>query len=345
MDFRFTAEQERFRAEIGDFLKKELTPEMRAEMMAHPEEGSFNKEFSKKLAKKGWIGIAWPKEYGGLGLGYIERLIYNEEMTYRQAPTAYHHTSERQMGPSIILHGTDWQKKEFLPKITQADICFCIGYTEPGAGSDLASLQTRAVEDGDDFVVNGQKIYTSGAHVSDWIWLATRTDTNAPKHKGISILLVDLKSPGITVRPLWTMAGGRFNEVYFDSLRVPKRNLVGEKNRGWYVLMANLDFERSGIERVTENLLVLQELVRYVNETKRNGRPLAQNPLVRQRLAELAIEFQAGRMLSYRVAWLQSKGVVPNYEASMAKAFGSELGQRVAHVGMQILGLYGQLGP
>jgi len=275
----------------------------------------------------------------------MERLIYNEEMTYYQAPIAYHHAAERQMGPSIILYGSEELKKEFLPRIAAGQLCFAIGYTEPEAGSDLASLQTRAVEEGDDFVVNGQKTYTSGAHVAQYVWLACRTDPSVPKHKGISVLIVDLTLPGVTVRPLITMSGGRFNEVFFDNVRVPRRYLVGEKNQGWYITASNLDFERSGIERVTENLLVFEKLVRYVRDARGSGAPLGKDPLVRHRLAEMAIEFQVGRLLSYRVAWLMGQGKVPNYEASMAKVYGSELSQRVTATALQVLGLSGQLAP
>ncbi len=344
MDFRFTPEQDAFRQEIRDFLNAELTEEMRREMAERPEEGGFSPEFSRKLARKGLIGVAWPKEYGGKGLGYTERLIYNEEMTYAQAPVRYHHMSERQMGPSIILYGTEEQKKDFLPRITAGEICFCAGYTEPGAGSDLASLQTRAVLDGDDFVINGQKTYTSGAHMAHYIWLACRTNPDVPKHKGVSVLIVDMKTPGVTVRPLITMSGGRFSEVFFDNARVPRRNLVGELNQGWYIVASNLDFERSGIERVAANALLFEKLVAYVSTATVNGRRLADDPLVRNRLAETAVEFQVGRLLAYRVAWLMSQGKHPNHEASMSKVFGSELSQRMTSTAVQVLGLAGQLG-
>ncbi|MDO8531087.1 MAG: acyl-CoA dehydrogenase family protein [Dehalococcoidia bacterium] len=345
MDFCFTSEQDAFRKEIRDFLDAELTTEMRREMAERPEEGGFSPEFSRKLARKGLIGVAWPREYGGKGMGYIERLIYNEEMTYAQAPVRFHHMSERQMGPSIILYGTEEQKKEFLPRITAGDLCFCAGYTEPGAGSDLASLQARAVLDGDDFVVNGQKTYTSGAHMAQYIWLACRTNPDVPKHKGVSVLIVDMQSPGLTVRPLITMSGGRFSEVFFDNVRVPRRNLVGELNQGWYIVASNLDFERSGIERVAANALLFEKLVAYVRAATVNGRRLADDPLVRARLAETAIEFQVGQRLAYRVAWLMSQGKHPNHEASMSKVFGSELSQRVTAIALQVMGLAGQLGP
>ena len=341
MDFRFTAEQEKFRQELRHFLQREVTPELLEELEARGEEG-YSREFTQQVARKGWIGLAWPKEYGGQGLGYIERLIYNEEMVYRKAPWGYHFFGDRQHGPSFIAAGTEKQKKTYLPRITSGEAGFCVGYTEPGAGSDLASVQTRAVADGDDFVINGQKMYTSGAHYSDHIWLATRTNPDVPKHKGISILIVDMKLPGVAVRPLITMDGGRTNEVFFDDVRVSKDCLVGEKDRGWYIMAANLDYERSGIERVTEYLRLFEGIVQFVRDASRDNSFMC-NPIVENKLAEMSIEFRVGQLLAYRVAWMQSQELIPNYEASMSKVFGSELSQRVANVGMQVMGLYGQL--
>ena len=341
MEFRFTPEQEAFRLEIRDFLKRELPPEPEDLSGSGEVGGQVSREFSKKLAAKGWIGLAWPREHGGRGLGYIERFIYNEEMVYHRAPTGFHHTAERQMGPSIIINGSDYQRRTYLPPIAAGEIAFGIGYSEPNAGSDLAGLQTAAVQDGDDYVINGQKIYTSGAHYADYIFLATRTDPNAPKHRGISVFVVPTNAPGLEVQPLWTMAGTRFNQIFFNGVRVNAREMVGERNQGWYVVAANLDFERSGIERVTGNLLLFEDVLRYCRETRRDGRSLMDDPVTRNRLAELAIEFTVGRMLAYRVSWLQSQGRVPNYEASMSKVYGSELTQRVAQAAMQVLGLYG----
>ena len=338
MDFRFTPSQEAFRQELRDFLAEEL-PKIKSgdegELF-----GAFSQPFSKKLADKGWIGVAWPREYGGKELGHVERTIFTEEMVAHEAPTAYHHVAERQMGPSIIRQGTEEQKRYFLPRIVSADVSFAIGMSEPGAGSDLASVQTRAVVDGDEYVVNGQKIWTSSAHLADWIWLVCRTDPEAPKHRGISILLVDMKSPGITVRPLINMAGTHgFNEVFFDSVRVPRKNLVGEENRGWYVVAENLDYERSGIERITATAGLYHGLVDYV----RAHRGADDGPVqaARYELADRAVELEVGRMLAYRVAWLLSQDRVPNYEASMSKAYGSEWTQRVARTGMKIMSAYG----
>ncbi len=328
MEFRFTPSQETFRDDVRHFLGAELP---KLPDRDDGESGGHSRPFSKLLADRGWIGLAWPKEFGGQELGHIERTIFTEEMVTHAAPTGYHFIAERQMGPSLIRQGTEEQKREFLPKIVNADVSFCIGMSEPGAGSDLANVQTRAVRDGDDYVVNGQKIWTSSAHLADWVWLVCRTDPDAPKHRGISILLVDLKSPGITIRPLINMAGRHgFNEVFYDNVRVPRTNLVGEENRGWYVTAENLDYERSGIERIAGTGGLFRSLVEHVRE--RGG-----SDPVRHALADRAIEYEVGRTLAYRVAWLLSQKRIPNHEASMSKAYGSEWTQRVARTGMSVL--------
>lgn len=331
MRFAFTPEQEAFRKELQDFLEREV-----------PRGGDldgYDRAFSKKLAERHWIGIAWPKEYGGQGLGSVEQMIYTEEMILHSAPRGYHFTAERQVGPSLILHGTEEQKRDWIPRIINADVSFALGLSEPGAGSDLAAVQTRAVRDGDEYIVNGQKIWTSGAHRCDAIWLVVRTDPDAPKHRGISCLMVDLDSPGITIRPLMDMTGQHhFNEVFFEDVRVPVDRRVGEENRGWYILAEHLDFERSGIERLVDLQHLFNDVMELARERAREGKlPDA----LRQRLAELTIELNVGRLMCYRVAWLQSVGRVPNYEASMAKAFGTEWSQRAMAAAMNLIQLDG----
>ncbi|MBI2873362.1 MAG: acyl-CoA dehydrogenase family protein [Chloroflexi bacterium] len=344
MDFSFTPEQERFRQEICAFLERELSPREERQLAGAAGTGNVDKEFSRKLGRKGWIGLAWPREHGGQGLGHIERLIYMEEMVLNTAPIGYHHAAERQMGPSIIMFGTPEQKRDFLPRIARGECGFAIGYSEPGTGSDLASLETRAMEDGDDFVINGTKIWTSLAHVDDYIWLAARTNMEAPKHRGISVFLVDLKLPGVTIRPIVNMAGlAEFNQVTFDNVRVPKSTMVGERERGWYVVAANLDFERAGIERVAGNWPLFQDVVQYLGQRRVNGGRATDDPRVRNRIAETAIEYTVGKLLCYRVAWMQEQGVVPNREASVSKLFGTEASQRMARTCMDLMGLYGQL--
>jgi alkylation response protein AidB-like acyl-CoA dehydrogenase len=257
-------------------------------------------------------------------------------MAYNRAPTQLGVGPDR-VGPTIILYGTEEQKAQHLPGIAGAETVWCQGFSEPAAGSDLAALETRAALDGDHFIVNGQKIWTSLAHKADWCVLLVRTDPEAPKHKGISYLLVDMRLAGIQVTPLVDITGRHaFNQIFFEDVRVPRDCLIGELNRGWYVAAATLDFERSGINRVVAGVRVFEELVDFAREK-------AVERGVRAKLAELAIELAAGRLLAYRVASMQAKGQIPNAEASMSKMYGSELQQRIAGTGMQVMGLAGQL--
>ena len=348
MDFRFTPEQEAFREEVRAFIRENL-PDWwggrndREDMS--PEETEVSREMVRKLARKGWLTMAWPQEYGGMGAGPMQQLIYNEEMSYARAPGAGN-LGTAMVGPTLMVHGTEEQKKRFLPPIARAEESWCQGFSEPGAGSDLASLETTAVEDGDDFVVNGQKIWTSGAHRADWCILLARTDLEAPKHKGISYFLMDMKLPGITVLPLVNILGSSaFTQVFMDNVRIPRRYLVGELNRGWYVATTTLDFERSGIQRIMYALRTYEDLVEYCGETKVDGGSLGRKPLVRHKLADLRVEFEVGRLLAYRVAWMQSQGLIPNYEASIIKLYGSELQSRLGAAGIGLVGLAGELGP
>ena len=348
MEFRFTPEEETFRSEIREFLKEELPADWGgagALGEAGEERWEFLRSFQKKLAGRKWLTLGWPEEHGGLAASHMMQVIYNEEMSYFRAPTQLGVGPDR-VGPTIILYGTEEQKRQQLPGIVRGETVWCQGFSEPSSGSDLASLQTSAVADGDYFVVNGQKIWTSFAHRADWCILLARTDPEAPKHKGISYLLLDMKTPGIEVRPLVDMLGrSSFNEVFFDNVRVPRDCLVGELNRGWYVAAATLDFERSGINRVVMGIRMYEELVEYAAQAKADGGRLMDDTRVRHRLAELAIEFQAGRMHAYRVASMQARGEIPNAEASISKLYGSELQQRLAGAGMEMLGLGSQLEP
>lgn len=338
MDFRFTPEQDAFRQEIREFLQAAaLHPDI-------PEDGwiiGFDKTFSKQLADRGWIGLTWPKAYGGQGKSYLDRLILTEELLRCGAPVAAHWLGDRQMGPSILRYGTERQKETFLPGIISGETVFCIGMSEPGAGSDLAGLQTRAEEDGDQYVLNGQKIWTSFAHLADYCYLVARTDPSVPKHRGISEFLVDMKTPGITIKPIVDMTGEHhFNEVFFDHVRIPKEAMVGEKNRGWYQIAAQLDYERSGIERLMSNYPLFNAIQAHVRESG-----LYRSEMVRHRLAQLHIEFTMGRLMVYKVAWLLSTGVIPNAEAAAAKAFCTEFEQRLAQTASELMGGYGQLMP
>ena len=345
MDFRFSDEDRAFRSEVASFTEGDLPWDWRNRSVdpEEPEDAVIVREFKKKLAAKGWLTMAWPTEYGGQAAPHIRQLVFSEEMAYRGVPAG--DAGVRMVGPILMLYGTEEQKRWFLPRIARADISWAQGYTEPDAGSDLASLQTRAVEDGDDFVVTGSKIW-NGAHAGDdWMFMLVRSDPDAPKHRGISFLLTEMDVPGITIEKIPMMWDAYRSLVTFENVRVPKRNLLGELNRGWYVGAALLDFERSGVDQPARARRVLEDLVRFCQESNGNGRPLSEDRVIRHRLASMAVEIESCRMMCYNVAWMQSQGLVPNKEASITKAFGSEMMQRLYRLGVQILGMYGQLGP
>ena len=347
MEFRFTPEQEVLRQQLREFFKQELPDDRQLgeDEADSEEEWQFVRQFQKKLASRGWLVPHWPKQYGGAALGIMEQVIMREETAYHRAPLA-DIFGVNMLGPVLMMFGSEEQKREYLPGIASAEVTWCQGYSEPEAGSDLASLQTRAVRDGDDYVINGQKIWTTNAHRAEWMFLLARTDPEATKHKGISFLIAPMSSPGITVQPLINMTDRHgFNEVFFEDVRVPAKGLVGEENRGWYVGAALLDFERSSIGNAAASRRSLDELVRYCREESGNGKPLIGEAIVRNRLAEIAIETEMARFLSYRVASIQARGEVPNMEASVAKVYNSELSQRLAGTGVEIMGLYGQVRP
>ena len=341
MDFGFTQEEEAFRQEIREFLRQELAPDRKERTPLE----QFNPDFTRKLAERGWLGVGWPKEYGGLGRPYTQQLVYSEEMMYHRAPAGAHILAQNMVGPTLIRVGSEEHKREFLPKILKGEIVFCLGYTEPNAGTDLANCQTTALADGDEYIINGQKLFTSFAGQADYAWMTVRTDPNAPKrHRGISMFIVDMKTPGITVGKLDTMWDYPLYEVFFDNVRVPKTAVVGELNQGWHYLTTALDHERvfmGGV--VAQHRRLFEDMVQYAKETHRDGKPLSEDPVIRQRLAQLAIDLEIGRLFAYRVAWLLGQGTVPFAEASMTKIFTSELERRLANTAMQILGLYGPL--
>ena len=344
MDFAFSPEDEAFRAEVRQFIEENwgLGDVVGGIAAESDEDWERSIVYQQKLRDRRWLTMAWPEQYGGLGASHIRQLIFREESGYYGAPSGGGAVTF--IGPAIIVHGTEEQKRKYLPSISDASVHWCEGFSEPGSGSDLASLQTRAVLDGDDYVVNGQKIWTSGAHHADRIILLTRTDPEAPKHRGITCLLVDMHSPGISVQPIVQMHGrSGFNQTFFDNVRVPRENVLGEVNRGWYVAATTLDFERSGIQRVAGGTRTLHELTQFCREESIGGVRVIDRPGVRAKLADLAIEHAVGRDLAYRVAWMQGAGKIPNYEASVSKLFGTELAQRLGRAGVNIMGLYGML--
>jgi len=345
MEFTFSEQEQQLRHEVRAFLEEALPPSDDEFQPDIPGGDDFDsaRSFNRKLAERGWIAPAWPKQYGGLDAGIHEQMVFNEEFGYYGAPdTGTRAFGVGMLGPTLILHGSEEQKREYLPGITSGEAIWCQGYSEPGAGSDLASLQTRAVRDGDDYVVNGQKIWTSGGHGANWIFLLARTDPDAPKHKGISFLLMDIRNtPGVTVRPLINMADRHdFNEVFFEDARVPRRNLVGEENRGWYVGMTLLDFERSGIGRTASQRRTLEKLTGWLR-----NQSLEKRNRMRAGLANLVIENNVGKYLGYRIGDMQAHGVQPNYEASVVKVFQSELSQRIYNFAVNGIGLCGVLRP
>jgi alkylation response protein AidB-like acyl-CoA dehydrogenase len=344
VDFNFTTEQEAFRQEVRAFID-EYAPGVSDDPFEEGESRVAHEqvlEWQQRLAERRWLTLAWPKEYGGLDASHWQQMLLKEEMALQGAPASTN-MGTNWVGPALMIVGSDEQKETHLSRIADAadDSWWCTLYSEPGSGSDLASLQTRAIEDGDEFVVNGQKIWTSGAHYSDWGWLAARTDPEAPKHRGISMFVMDMKSAGVSVRPLVNMANDHsFNEVYFEDVRIPKSNLVGEQNRGWYHLAVALDFERSSIAGFAGSRRVVDG---YVEHAKSHPERVEQNEQVRLRLGDRLTEIEVGTNLAYRIVHMQTTGVIPNHEASAAKLYSSELSQRISATAMSLLGLYGQL--
>jgi alkylation response protein AidB-like acyl-CoA dehydrogenase len=346
MDFNYGPEDEAFRAEFRAWLEANrdyaapprptLSPET-------PVELDKRIRWHRRLHEGGWLAVSWPREYGGRGASILQNIIYYEELERIGSTVPFVGSGISLLGPTLIQWGTEEQKRYYIPRILSAGDIWAQGYSEPNAGSDLAGLQTRAIEDGDDFIVNGSKIWTSGAHYSNKIFLLVRTDPSAPKHRGISYLLGDLKSPGVTVRPLVQMNGASgFNQVFFEDVRVPRKNLVGEKNQGWQVAITTLMYERSGTQ---DRGLVRQvrELAEAARRTKVNGRSAWDLNSVRQKIAGFALEAQSIRYTGYRQLTRQLKGLPPGPEGSMMKLCSSELALRIANYAMELLGSYSQI--
>jgi alkylation response protein AidB-like acyl-CoA dehydrogenase len=345
MKFRFGPEEESFREEIIAFAKQELPANWWLSYQGEEYTGKnweVTKKIAIKLGEKKWLGLRWPKQYGGLEASIFMELIFREEAAYWAIPgTVMGVGGTSWVGPCLLQFGTEDQKKRFLLPLARGEEYWCTGYSEPDSGSDLASLTTRARVMPDEYVVDGQKIWVSAAQIADWCWLLARTDPDAPKHKGLSLLMVDMKSPGITVRPIMTMTGSpSFNEVFFDNVHIPRKNLVGEENKGWEIMGKALNFERAwpparaagGIRRV------LDELVRFIT-----SKSIVPNPMKRLKIAELAASLEILRLFSYRVVCLIEKGITATHDASVAKLFGSELLGKAAEIGMDVLGPSGLL--
>ncbi|MCH8190352.1 MAG: acyl-CoA dehydrogenase family protein [Chloroflexi bacterium] len=351
MEFQLSPEDEAFRQELRQFLREEVPPEKTGGMSSMNEGDenggdAFAMAMRKKLAQRGWLTMGWPKEYGGQDASPMRQTIFMEEMAYWDAP-GMDLMGVGIVGPTIMRVGSDAQKRQHLHAIAKGEVIWSQGFSEPGAGSDLASLQTRADLKGDVFVVNGQKIWSSGAHRADYMYLMARTDQDVPKHKGISVLLVDLKSTkqGLNIRPIINMAGMKgFNEVFFDNMEVPRENLLGELNQGWYYSMGLLESERTAFinfSAIGRN--IIEGLTRLVNDPDARGIASGKRPETRAKLADATIENKVARNLALTVTWMTGKGIRPTYQASVAKVFGTEAFKRLAWSAMSIVGLYGQV--
>jgi len=342
MDFKFSEDEEKFRQELGEFLDKELTGEICRQNWEDKGVWAEGREFCRKLAAKGGLGLSWPKEYGGGGLPLTYDFILLEELGRRGA----HYPLDiglTMIGPSILRRGSEEMKREFIPRILRAEIEFCLGYTEPQAGSDLAAMKMSVVEEGDYYIINGQKTLNTEAHYSEYHWLAARTDPGSTGHRGISLFVVDMDSPGITITPMWTLSGERTNEVFYDNVRVPKSRLVGEQNKGFYYMLEAIDHERITVFYPEILEFTLNGLFEYVKEKRCDGKILAEDPLVRERLGQIAIEIEVAKVLTERAKWLVGNEMRVTYEPTMVKLVVSELAQRLANAGMEILGDYGPL--
>ncbi len=346
MDLTFTPEDQEFRERVREWVQKNLPEEWKDSIPRTQEEREIiNRQWDKKLYEGGWAAIAWPKEYGGMGATLIQQLIFNEEMAMADAPEGLMH-GKGMLGPTLFKFGTEEQKKKHLPPILRGDVVWCQGFSEPNAGSDLAALQTRAVIDGDHLVINGQKVWSTWGYLADWCFALVRTENTVPKHRGITYVMIDLKTPGVTVRPLDQITGVHdFCEIFFEDVRVPLENVVGEINRGWYVAMTTLTHERSTAYlghpiRFRNQLERLADLAR---NTKRNGRPMSEDPVIRQKLARSFIEVESFKHIVYRTISSRVRGEEPGAEASMAKLYYSEMLQRMTELAMEIEGPYSQL--
>jgi alkylation response protein AidB-like acyl-CoA dehydrogenase len=346
MNFEFGPEQAAFRQEFREWLARNLPPDLCLDDPADDRVASDRQTFERRRAWQkqmhaaGWVGISWPKEYGGRGAGLIERIIWDEEYATARAPVLPGAMGLNLIGPTVIHWGTDEQKARHLPAILSGDEVWCQGFSEPGAGSDLASLQTRAVDRGDHFVVNGQKVWTSGAHFAHWIILLARTDPEAPKHQGISCFLVPMMSPGITVRPLVLLTGHRhFNEVFFSDVVVPKANMLGPLNQGWKVATTTLMHERHS-SGARNPLAQVARLIALAKAVPFDGGTAWESPVIRQRLAQLVIDCEALKYTRFRNLTRMIRGEPPGPEGSILKLSGSELGVRVSDAAGELLGMH-----
>jgi alkylation response protein AidB-like acyl-CoA dehydrogenase len=357
MDLSFSEEDEAYRAELRQWLSDNIGGggggESASAVMKRAESGDASENdplagaraWPRKLQEAGYVGLAWPKEYGGQDASFTQQVICGDEMARVRTPPLINTIGLSIIAPTLVQHGTEEQKKRFLPRILRADDLWCQGFSEPEAGSDLASLRCRAEIDGDEFVVNGQKVWTSLAPISDWIFMLVRTDPDAPKREGISYLLADMKSPGITVRPLRNAAGGiHFSEVFFDNVRVPRENLVGELNHGWQIARSSLDHERSGLSGVVSLEETLGRLWRMASNLDRGDRKAVEDPSTRRVLAQHWIEIEGLRHLGFRTLSDQIAGKPPGAGSSVGKLFASEVRNQMTRTALRVEGPLAPIG-
>ena len=347
MDFKFSPEDEAFRQEFRSWLEHNIPHDWRDDEELHDpdtrEEFERRRAWHRQLYDGGWMCIHWPQEYGGRGASLIQQAIYTQELDRAKAPPTVNFQGIARVGPTLMQWGTPEQKQRYIPQIPPAEEIWCQGLSEPDHGSDLAAVETRAVDRGDYFLVNGSKVWTSNAHRADFTTLLCRTDPDAPKHKGLSYLLVDMKSPGVTVRPLVQITGeSGFNQVFFDDVQVPMANLVGEKNRGWMVAMTNMMFERTIHGGRTDMMVEVRQLMELAKKVDRGGRPAWEESYVRQSLAGFACEATALKYTSFRQLTSQLKGLPPGPEGSIMKLGTSGLNLRMQEFAMELLGPYSQ---
>jgi alkylation response protein AidB-like acyl-CoA dehydrogenase len=349
MDFAYTKEQESFRDEVRAWLDEKLRagliPTLQPEAL--DEYVAQGRRWQRELYDGGWCGVHWPVQFGGRGVGLIEQIILQEELACIGSPQLVNLLALSMVGPLIIDHGTDEQKKRLLRPILTAEELWCQGYSEPGAGSDLAAVATRAEREGDSYVVNGQKVWTSYAQYADRCILLVRTDASGRKHEGLTLMVLDMKQPGVEVRPLRQMNGdSEFNELYLEDAKIPSANVIGEEGRGWQMAVALLMYERATLtfQRQLQSRVALTELRRFAREFEARG-DLAAEPVIRQRIAQTYIDSEALRLTSLRHLSRQLRGGPPGPEGSMEKLFWSEMYQRMLQVALDIAGPYAQLAP
>ncbi|HZO80935.1 MAG TPA: acyl-CoA dehydrogenase family protein [Candidatus Binataceae bacterium] len=348
MDFTYTPEQEAYRMEVRRWLEANQPPPLSAEEKERADEDFLwerLRAWHRKLYDGGWAGLTWPKEYGGRAATFVEQVIFQQELARLNLPMGCNVLGVIMTGPALMQWGTEAQKQRYLQKILSAEEIWCEGMSEPSAGSDLAALQTRATLDGDYFIVNGQKVWTTIAHRSHFCQLFVRTDPEVPKHKGLSCLLVDMKSPGVNVRPLKQISGdSEFNEIFFEDVRVPKENLLGPLNQGWQVLVSTLMHERFGIsETLGGSEQTLAQLVEIARGALIDGRPAAEDDEIRQALAQFAIEVAAKKYNGLRALTRRLKGQLPGPESSIGKLVSTELNQRMIKFSARLLGGFAML--